>query len=656
MTGTIQIAGIEFPSKVQRMPSRLEKIMDEFSLTSKDIEDLRRKGYTIVEEVSDEGHTRGSFKVKYQSGKLVRSRIGKIPRSEIDDSSVTTLINTTKGGDINERELVVTNKLSHPNVIEIYDAFPISGARTVTIEEDFDAISLTDLVRMSGPIMDPDKFKNIFSQAISGLEYFHDGERIIHGDIKPSNLLIGRKTGQVKWCDLQNARKIDDPSDGPFCSKGGTKNSHPYLINGLLSGQRIPTSIRTDLYSLGTTMYEALTGEPLQDLALIKDPEGKPIELNGRTINIALKLNGERIDKIDEAEHERILKKRLKKVPFHYRRFLHNLMSLQSDRYDVNCWFLYSRLKEDFERSTKKGLKNIVPWRKIGQYAGTVAAVAGFTTGIIGGCNWMKLQEEKWALSEPSISEILSSENFCDGDLEYVVNKTDHASLQSLGSVYEEVVEKLETFDEDHEDATSSARAACDLGGMSRRMAYSIIRASLMEDQESKEEEYGPNRARFLGTLVPVQFYVNAYNLQGMEGGTVVVETRRDELKQIHPAMRYLKRCIGTHSSIADIYATYFCDEMDEIFDARRRAGNTSYFAVQDDEGVRPGYRDYLPEVKRRLIDRALALYYITDEKGDVHTEVLDENHIPTEGTEINKYFKTSYTELENYESQQQSD
>src|SRR3989344_816342 len=82
---------------------------------------------------------------------LQRRRVVKIPKATIDGASITTLINLSKG-DPDEHEILALNEVSHPNIIEITDAFRI-GTRTVTDEEHFDAVSLEELVQMSGPLI-----------------------------------------------------------------------------------------------------------------------------------------------------------------------------------------------------------------------------------------------------------------------------------------------------------------------------------------------------------------------------------------------------------------------------------------------------------------------------------------------------------------------
>ena len=261
---------------------------------------LQDRGYTIVRKVG-EGNTRDVFEVEYRSGSLVKRRIAKIPKKEIDKSSVTTLINFSKG-DLDEREVIALNKARHQNVIEIYDAFKL-GDRTVTIEEYYDAISLEELVKMTGPIKDPAIFRKIFSQIAEGLRYLHVDERLLHRDIKPSNILVGKGDNFVKISDLQNAGKLDEIAETMLPTRGGTAYTHPEILNALMNGEETRCSLASEFYALGATMYYALTGKQLFDRKLLSDRLGRIITINGEGINVLLTEDGTPVEKIDIQQH-----------------------------------------------------------------------------------------------------------------------------------------------------------------------------------------------------------------------------------------------------------------------------------------------------------------------------------------------------------------
>src|SRR3989339_327538 len=176
------------------MWSKRLRIMVKILINNPDLESfLAEKGYTFVRSLG-QGHTRDVYEVEYVNGSYRDRRVIKIPKPEIDLSSVTTQINLSKG-DLNEREVAASPHLSHPNLIKIYDAFSFQN-QTITVEEHFDAISLEELVRLNGP-MSRDRFKQVFSQVLDGLSHLHETERLLHRDIKPENILVGKHSGTV---------------------------------------------------------------------------------------------------------------------------------------------------------------------------------------------------------------------------------------------------------------------------------------------------------------------------------------------------------------------------------------------------------------------------------------------------------------------------
>ena len=96
----------------------------------------------------------------------------------------------------------------------------------------------------------------IARQTAEAIEALHRRD-FLHGDIKPSNIQIA-PTGHVTLLDLSFARPIHDDSSLVSQSLMGTPN---YLAPEQL-GSTLRSDQRTDVYSLGATMYEMLAGEP----------------------------------------------------------------------------------------------------------------------------------------------------------------------------------------------------------------------------------------------------------------------------------------------------------------------------------------------------------------------------------------------------------
>ncbi len=144
------------------------------------------------------------------------------------------------------RESQLLASLQHPHIITIYDVVRSRGWLVLELMRG----NLQQSAE-TGPI-DVDFLREILIGSLQALDFLH-GNGIIHGDIKPSNLLLDNQ-GRVKLGDFGLARRATD--EGGSLLKGTTKYMAPELISGQF-GQVGPAG---DLYSLGFTAYELLCG------------------------------------------------------------------------------------------------------------------------------------------------------------------------------------------------------------------------------------------------------------------------------------------------------------------------------------------------------------------------------------------------------------
>lgn len=592
---------------------------------------LNQRGYSIVEKLGD-GCTSEVYELEYVSGSLKKRRVGKVPKSDLTNASVTTRINLSKG-DLNDREILALNRISHSNIIEVYDAFKLSQSQTVIIEEHFQGINLEELVNLSGPITNPRRFGDIFSQVIAGLKHLYSEERLLHRDIKPGNILIGKKTNNVKISDLQNAGRIDDIAESLLPTRGGTPYTHPFILNALLNGKESRASLESDAYALGATMYFALTGEELFNRKLCEDKNStQKVDVEGITIGLKLTENGKSIRAIDSKKHDSYLKKKLKKVPRRYRDMLWNL--LQSNSKIVNHSDFYSGLEGTLNKITGKSW--FVPWKSIKKY--TLGYLIGATvlTGLIGGLKLIQLQERFAKKTEPSVFEMLLSENFEDAGIDFLVANEQDAVRENLKPYFKDIKENAVQMNERYSDILSQLEFLCNRSSSSRRMLYSLIRSILMQGGEYTGYSRimrdscmdGFNLSRYSVTLVPYDYAIR----QQMPRNRFL-----NMLQNLALSDRYLKHCIGSNQSLADIYALYLSDSNDEIFRARVKADDVEFFprTIQESGGKKKsvkGYGIFLPRLKYDIISRAMAFYYITDNTGEIHLELLDSNNMPING------------------------
>jgi len=99
---------------------------------------------------------------------------------------------------------------------------------------------------------------NIGIQAAKGLAYAHE-HKLIHRDIKPSNLLLDKK-GVLWIADFGLARRIEDPA---LTLSGMPMGTPRYMSPEQAEAAKRPVDQRSDVYSLGATLYELLTCRPV---------------------------------------------------------------------------------------------------------------------------------------------------------------------------------------------------------------------------------------------------------------------------------------------------------------------------------------------------------------------------------------------------------
>jgi serine/threonine protein kinase/beta-lactam-binding protein with PASTA domain len=144
-------------------------------------------------------------------------------------------------------------KLSHPNIVNIYDVGMTDGEYYIVMEF-VNGPTLKDVIRERGPLS-PEETIQITRQICDALEHAHS-HHIVHRDIKPHNILL-TKTGQVKVTDFGIARAMTG-NTLTYDHSGSVLGSVHYLSPEQARGGA--AGVKSDIYSLGVVMYEMLTG------------------------------------------------------------------------------------------------------------------------------------------------------------------------------------------------------------------------------------------------------------------------------------------------------------------------------------------------------------------------------------------------------------
>lgn len=150
------------------------------------------------------------------------------------------------------REAQGAAKLSHPNIVSIYDVGDCDGKYYIVMEY-VKGETLKDKIKREGPLPINTALQ-IAEEIASALENAH-ANHLVHCDIKPHNILIS-ETGHVKVADFGIARAT---SSSTITYTGSVVGSVHYFSPEQAKGHTI--SPKSDIYSLGIVMYEMVTGQ-----------------------------------------------------------------------------------------------------------------------------------------------------------------------------------------------------------------------------------------------------------------------------------------------------------------------------------------------------------------------------------------------------------
>lgn len=204
-----------------------------------------------------------------------------------------------------EREAKTSAKLTHPNIVTIYDYGKLQTEGTYLVMELVKGITLKDKINNKGTIP-PKEVAELFDQILDGIKTAHSAG-IIHRDLKPGNIIICEENGKniIKILDFGIAKikhiDVNDPKS--LTAPGTIVGTFGYMPPEQFSAEEVDE--RNDIFSLGVMVIEALTGS--------KPFVGKTIyELMGSMLKQTFTLPG---DSQEIKELNKVLQKCISKDP-----------------------------------------------------------------------------------------------------------------------------------------------------------------------------------------------------------------------------------------------------------------------------------------------------------------------------------------------------
>ena len=184
------------------------------------------------------------FKVIYEIGAGAFSRVEKCLDRETGQVVALKSV-PIDNSDHFSREVTLMRSLAHPNIVTFYDSFRTPTELQISMEFCANGNLASHKHKVT-----PDMILSIVRDVAAALSYLHS-HSVIHLDIKPQNILI-TALGEVKLGDFGISRHADT------ATAAGTLL---YIAPEILSGS--PVSPACDIYSLGMTVFELITGVPI---------------------------------------------------------------------------------------------------------------------------------------------------------------------------------------------------------------------------------------------------------------------------------------------------------------------------------------------------------------------------------------------------------
>src|SRR5947209_2766785 len=204
---------------------------------------MRVGGYDLTDQIAEGGMGTVYKGRNRETGQIVAIKI--VPEAMADNHTLQTRF---------QKEFRAASNLDHPNVIRALE-YGVLGGRPYLVMEFVDGESLGQRIERDGRIPEAEAIR-IIALASQGLHHAHKNG-MVHRDVKPDNIIV-TKEGQVKLLDLGLVKEADNDVNLTRTGRGlGT----PHFMAPEQFRNAKNADVKCDIYSLGATLYQMVTGE-----------------------------------------------------------------------------------------------------------------------------------------------------------------------------------------------------------------------------------------------------------------------------------------------------------------------------------------------------------------------------------------------------------
>lgn len=341
-------------------------------------------------------------------GKGGMSSVYKIRHSQLDTVLALKLLDKSLWTDPDavkrfKLEAQTIGRLTHPNLITYRDFGITAGGQPYLVMDYVDGSTLSDRIKPNQGMFLPTCIE-IFQQLAEGLKIAHD-QGIVHRDIKPGNIMfVAEGSDQLKLVDFGLAKIVTEDGNQGLTRTGDVFGSPLYMSPEQCLGKKVDH--RSDIYSIGCVIYEAMTGKlPLKGNTILETMNNHVEKMHPKMTDIDPGLiAAQRASWVNVEDLQYIVLRCLQKRP--------------NDRYDSIDALLADLInlkkqapveKRDLTTGTIKRLRDSGPSERTSpmqmlQMLGAVAFVV-VGIGITGLAGWYFLQPKQPSTSIAKVEE-----------------------------------------------------------------------------------------------------------------------------------------------------------------------------------------------------------------------------------------------------------